>query len=33
MTSAGKRVLREGRPPDIEKIKGWVSAAKRAVAA
>jgi len=25
--------LREGRPPDIEKIKGWVSAAKRAVAA
>jgi hypothetical protein len=33
MTSAGKRVLREGRPPDIEKIKGWVDAAKRAVAA
>jgi len=26
-------VLREGRPPDIEKIKGWVDAAKRAVAA
>ena len=32
-TSAGKRVLREGRPPDIEKIKGWVDAAKHAMAA
>ncbi|MBS0268920.1 MAG: DUF4332 domain-containing protein [Proteobacteria bacterium] len=32
-TSAGKRVLREGRPPDIEKIKGWVAVAKQAVAA
>ncbi len=32
-TSAGKRVLREGRPPDIEKIKGWVDVAKQAVAA
>lgn len=32
-TSAGRRVLREGRPPDIEKIKGWVDAAKHAVAA
>lgn len=32
-TSAGNRVLREGRPPDIEKIKGWVEYAKRAVAA
>jgi hypothetical protein len=32
-TSSGKRVLREGRPPDIEKIKGWVDAAKHAVAA
>jgi predicted flap endonuclease-1-like 5' DNA nuclease len=32
-TSAGKRVLREGRPPDIEKIKNWVDVAKHAVAA
>ncbi|MFA7305963.1 MAG: DUF4332 domain-containing protein [Hyphomicrobium sp.] len=32
-TSAGRRVLREGRPPDIEKIKGWVNAAKHAMAA
>lgn len=32
-TSAGKRVLREGRPPDIEKIKSWVAAAKHAMAA
>ena len=32
-TSAGMRVLREGRPPDIEKIKGWVAYAKHAVAA
>jgi predicted flap endonuclease-1-like 5' DNA nuclease len=32
-TSAGRRVLREGRPPDIEKIKGWVDAAKHAMAA
>ncbi|MFA5955800.1 DUF4332 domain-containing protein [Hyphomicrobium sp.] len=33
MTSSGKRVLREGRPPDIEKIKGWVEFAKQAAAA
>jgi predicted flap endonuclease-1-like 5' DNA nuclease len=33
MTSAGKRVLREGRPPDIEKIKSWVEFAKQAAAA
>lgn len=32
-TSAGKRVLREGRPPDIEKIKSWVEAARHAMAA
>lgn len=32
-TSAGKRVLREGRPPDIEKIKSWVEFAKQAAAA
>jgi hypothetical protein len=25
--------LREGRPPDIEKIKGWVEVARHAVAA
>ncbi len=32
-SSAGKRVLREGRPPDIEKIKTWVDVARQAVAA
>ena len=32
-TSEGKRVLREGRPPDIEKIKSWVDVARHAVAA
>jgi predicted flap endonuclease-1-like 5' DNA nuclease len=32
-TSAGMRVLREGRPPDIEKIKSWVEYARHAVAA
>lgn len=32
-TSAGKRILREGRPPDIEKIKSWVEYAKLAAAA
>lgn len=32
-TSAGKRILREGAPPDIERIKGWLSAAKGARAA
>lgn len=32
-TSAGKRVLREGRPPDIEKIKSWVEVARLALAA
>ncbi|RUO99676.1 MAG: DUF4332 domain-containing protein [Hyphomicrobium sp.] len=32
-TSAGKRILREGRPPDIEKIKTWVEFAKQAAAA
>lgn len=29
----GRRILREGNPPDIEKIKGWVTAAKQALAA
>jgi hypothetical protein len=33
VTSAGKRILRDGAPPDIEKIKGWVTAAKSALAA
>jgi predicted flap endonuclease-1-like 5' DNA nuclease len=32
MTSDGKRVLREGRPPDVEKIKSWVEFAKAAAA-
>jgi predicted flap endonuclease-1-like 5' DNA nuclease len=32
-TSEGKRVLRAGMPPDIEKIKGWVEVARHAVAA
>ncbi len=32
-TDAGKRILRDGNPPDIEKIKDWVSAAKLALAA
>jgi len=31
-TSQGKRVLREGRPPDLEKVKAWVDVAKTAVA-
>ncbi len=32
-SDAGKRILREGNPPDIEKIKGWVESAKIAKAA
>ena len=32
-TDAGRRILRDGNPPDIEKIKDWVSAAKIALAA
>ena len=32
-TDAGKRILRDVNPPDIEKIKDWVSAAKLALAA
>lgn len=31
-TSAGHRILREGQPPDIEKIKAWAESAKEAVA-
>ena len=29
----GKRVLRDGHPPDLEKIKNWVTAAQEALAA
>ena len=32
-TTDGKRILREGEPPDIEKIKGWVTWATEARAA
>jgi hypothetical protein len=32
-TTAGQRVLRNGDPPDIEKIKGWLEAARSAKAA
>ncbi|MEQ1672384.1 MAG: DUF4332 domain-containing protein, partial [Hyphomicrobium sp.] len=33
ISSEGKRVLRDGIPPDIEKIKDWVSSARLALAA
>ncbi len=32
-TPAGQRILRDGAPPDIEKIKAWVTAARSARAA
>ena len=32
-SEAGKRILREGNPPDVEKIKAWVESAKLAKAA
>lgn len=32
-TTAGQRILRDSPPPDIERIKGWVDSAKRALAA
>jgi hypothetical protein len=32
-TPAGQRILRDGSPPDIERIKGWLSAARMARAA
>lgn len=32
-TTDGKRILRDGNPPDIEKIKSWVGAAREALAA
>ena len=33
LTPAGRRVLRQGGPPDIERIKGWLAAARRMHAA
>jgi len=33
VTPSGQRILRDGPPPDIEKIKGWVAAARAAKAA
>ncbi len=33
MTPEGERILRDGNPPDIEKIAAWIDNAKRAVAA
>jgi hypothetical protein len=32
-TTAGQRILRNGDPPDIEKIKGWLDAARSVKAA
>ncbi len=32
-SSAGQRILRQGAPPDIEKIKGWLAAARAREAA
>ena len=32
-TTDGQRVLRDGEPPDMEKIKGWVTSASEARAA
>ena len=32
-TPAGQRVLRHGEVPDIERIKGWLEAARRMQAA
>ena len=33
VTTAGLRLLRNGEPPDIEKIKGWLEAARSMQAA
>ncbi len=33
ITSEGERILRDGDPPDIEKITGWIQNAKMALAA
>jgi hypothetical protein len=32
-STEGQRVLRDGESPDIEKIKGWLAAARSAIAA
>lgn len=32
-TSAGQRILRDGAPPDLERIKAWADAARAAMAA
>jgi predicted flap endonuclease-1-like 5' DNA nuclease len=32
-SSDGKRILRDGNPPDLEKIKSWVDSAREAMAA
>ncbi|MGH1418677.1 MAG: DUF4332 domain-containing protein [Hyphomicrobiaceae bacterium] len=33
MTSQGERILRDGNPPDLEKITAWINNAQRALAA
>ncbi len=33
VSTAGQRLLRNGDPPDVEKIKGWLEAARSAQAA
>jgi hypothetical protein len=33
LTPAGRRILRNGGAPDIERIKGWLEAARRMQAA
>ena len=32
-SAAGRRLLRDGEPPDVERIKGWAEGAKQALAA
>lgn len=32
-TAQGKRILRDGNPPDLEKVKAWVTSAQHALAA
>ena len=32
-SAEGQRVLRQGPPPDVEKIRGWIEAASARVAA
>lgn len=33
VTASGQRILRDGTPPDVEKIKGWIAAARATKAA